>query len=100
MSALLSAGRSAPPGARASDSGAAYSSVPVLPVRPPGWSMSREVPKSQSIARGLARGGERGRRGARGGHARQARAVVGQEDVPGLEVEVQDRLVVLAAAAW
>jgi hypothetical protein len=51
MSALLSAGRRVP-----TDSGAAYSSVPVFPVRPTLASMSRDVPKSQSIARGLGRG--------------------------------------------
>jgi hypothetical protein len=55
MSTCESAGRSAPPGARRSVSGAANSSVPVLPVRVAGAeSVSRDVPKSESIARGLS----------------------------------------------
>jgi hypothetical protein len=91
MSALLSAGRRVP-----TDSGAAYSSVPVFPVRPALASMSRDVPKSQSIARGLSRcqrmyaKAECGR-----GRVHQPAGVGRQQDVARLEVEVEDRLVVL-----
>jgi hypothetical protein len=91
MSALLSAGRRVP-----TDSGAAYSSVPVFPVRPALASMSRDVPKSQSIARGLGRR-QRMHTGWSEGDRRihQPAGVGRQQDVARLEVEVEDRLVVL-----